>query len=571
MKAIFTLLFLCALLAPLAPAAEVPRRTPLAGLNVGNVEQNYRHRTFCAYLSHDAFVRRTKTARYSSFENPTGIFFNAEDTATITVNGSAGHPLTLVVHDFEENGGHSEYPLHEGSNTFTIRNRGLAYVEYRSDTPDACPAVKVHIEGGQVNGIFTRQDDAATWKRLLANAKCNILDMMGERVQLTYDVQSLRQACPTDGPQMLALYDEIIRMEQEDILGWHLDATHPGNHIHGRVQWKGFMHADGFGAAFHVSAIPGITQRLRQEAWGVAHEFGHVNQTRPGMCWVGTTEVTNNICSAWVNYKLNPSFTRLEHEYTQNIDGEPMRGGRFDCYINNALVRRRLWQFHGGPDGGLTEAPTDHPGDHFVSVCPLWQLQLYMAVVCQQADFFPSIFRHVRATDESRLTQGQLRVLFFKRACDAARLDLSEFFVKLGMLAPIDRTVRDYVVAPMTITPEMCRESIAYASRYPKPDSSVIYYLTTNSLPIFAERQAVVPTLADYTPTNGRLHMPSDVWKNAVAFECYAGNKLLRICLRGLGCKDGASTVIPIPEGTDAIKAVQWDGQRFDIGYRKPE
>lgn len=570
MKISSLLLTLLAATALQLSAATVPVRTDVSALNTGNAEQQYRHRSFGAYLPQSAIRQKLKIGGYSSFENPTGIFFREGESVTLQLKGSAGQQLKLIVHDFEKDGAHDEYPLKEGENKLNIKHKGLGYVDYRSETPAKAPQVKADITGGSINGIFTRADNGATWQKLLAEAKCNILDIMGERCQLTYDIEGLKKGCPNEGPEMLKLYDEIIRMEQEDILGWHLDKSHPGNHIHGRVQWRGFMHADGMGAAYIFDAIPGITnpKKLREAAWGVAHEFGHVNQTSPGMKWIGTTEVTNNICSAWVNYRLHPERLRLEHEVTANAEGERMLGGRFDCYINNAIVRRRLWQFHGGPDfDGIKKAPTDHPGDHFVSVCPLWQLQLYHAVVRKDADFYPRIFANVRATDESKMSNGELRVLFFKRACDSAKLDLSEFFVKTGMLAPVDRLVRDYSTEHLTITEKMCLDAINYASRYPRPDSSVLYYLCGNNADIFRKKLNVVVPKDKQAPAivNTHMEIPADLWKNAVAFEAYKGKKLLHVSLRGLNHEDKASTTVVCPEGTDCVKAVQWNGKRYKV------
>ena len=569
MHKIFSLLLAtAALLAPLCPAAgAVPARTDYSELNKGSAEQKYRHRTFRAYLPNAEINRRYKIGNYSSYENPTGIFFSAGEQATITLSGAPDQKITLIVNDFEQGGARDEYPLSQGVNHLTIRHKGLGYLDYRSTDPEKAPAVHADIAGGQINGVFTRHDSAATWKRLLAHAKCNILDLLGQRCQLTYDVEGLRKGCPERGPELLKTYDRIIALEQDDILGWKREGIHPGNHIHGRVQWGGFMHADHWGAAFHFHTIPGLSsiERLHQGAWGVAHEFGHVNQTRRGMKWVGTAEVTNNIFSAWVNYNLCPSVMRLEHERIQNADNKSMIGGRFDCYINHALVDRRLWQYHGGPDDGNTTPPAHSTGDHFVSVCPLWQLQLYCAVARGKSGFYPSIFHSVRNTDETQLTEGQLRVLFFRRACDAAKLDLSAFFVKTGMLAPMDRLVRDYSNHHMTITRSMCEEAIRYASRYPKPDSSVIFYITANSVDIFAGRKNVRQPSANFSPVlkDGIIEVPANCWENAVAFEAYAGDKLLRVSLRGLNHQDHQSTSVICPEGTTSVKAVQWDGRRF--------
>ncbi len=60
------------------------------------------------------------------------------------------------------------------------------------------------------------------------------------------------------------------------------------------------------------------------------------------MKWVSTGEVTNNIYSAYVNYMLNPSSMRLEHERINGGDGN-MIGGRFNAYLNNGILKGENW------------------------------------------------------------------------------------------------------------------------------------------------------------------------------------------------------------------------------------
>lgn len=570
-KALLLLLALAGCLATLCPAGSVPVRTDYSNINRGNAEHNYRHRTFSSYLSNEALRRITKTNNYSSYENPTGIFFQEGEKVTLTVSGlPAGRALKLIVHNFEGSPRHAEYPLRNGANKLTMSSPGLGYIDYRADSlDDMPPPVRINFSGGEINGVFTRADSAATWKKLLANARCGMLDLLGERCQLAFNIEGLRKGCPEKGPELLAKYDYLMYLQQDEILGWDRDGIHPGNHIHGRAMWSGYMHADGQGAAFHIDTIPGIANpdHLNKSAWGVAHEFGHVNQTRRGMCWTGMTEVTNNIFSAWTNYKLNPSSMRLEHERIRNVDGQGMIGGRFDCYVNNAIVRRRIWLYHGGPDSSEKDLGR-RGGDVFVTLCPYWQLQLYVAVARGNMGFYPSIFSEVRKADESALTNGQMQMLFIRRACAAAKLDLTEFFVKVGMLSPMNREMEDYARAYITITEDMCQETMRDISRFPKPDSAVIYYITANTVGIFRDRAAVIPPPQDSPPpaiANGRLEIKADEWKNAVAFEAYKAGELVRISLRGLNHADGQATTVICPEGTDSVKAVQWDGTRYTV------
>ena len=576
--------------------ADAAVGTDYSSLNQGDSEKNYREREFRAYKPVEEQAQKLKTGISSYMENPTGIAFAAGEKVRITVSGGSGQELRLIVHDFDAADEkwfditrptlygvqktrinplptHTEYELQEGENELIICNRGLGYLHYRSADPQQAPAVRVKIEGGKVNGVLTTADDADTSRRVLNAATYPAIDLLGERVQLIFPLEGVRQGCAESGTgDLIRVYDHILALIEDDLLGWGRYREHTGGHVLIRVIADGSLCAGEMGAFFPKWAFPGVAnaQEVKKSSWGPAHELGHQLQTRPGMMWIGTVEVTNNIAAMYVNYKFAPQHLRLETSRARNARGELMRGGIFDCFVNNAITHRRLWQFQGGPlPEGLPKPWEDTARDVFVDVAPLWQLLLYNHEVRGQKDFYPQIYKDVRRTEEDALTQGELRVLFCKRACDAAGLDLSDFFVKTGILAPIDRIVSDYEEAHMTITRDMCRETIAHAQRYPKPESSVIYYLTGKSLPIFRGKLAVQQPAPGYTPPpieNERMEIPADAWQNAVAFEAYRGDKLLHISLLGLNREDGMSgTTVICPEGTDCVKAVQWDGTRYNV------
>ncbi len=551
----------------------VPQFTDFSKLNSdpSQVEKNYRHREFKAYLPLHILGQRYKVGNYSSFENPTGIAFEAGDTLSIRMEGKPRTHVEFIVQDFRANGKQSRFPLTPGNNQFTLTHAGHGYVNYRDEDPATAPAIKLHISGGYINGVFTRHDNTKTWKRLLQNAKSEIFDIIGERTQWVLDLNALRTSCPTKGPELVALYDRQMQLEQQ-LMGWDWEGIHPGNHIMGRVIWQGYMHADGLGGAFHCSVTPGIAnvdQAKKGGSWGTSHEFGHVNQTRPGLNWEGTTEVTVNLFAQRVNLDFAPNEMRLEHETCPTLEKRWMRGGRFDCYVNSALVNRQLWQFQIGPDDGQRE-PGERRGDQFVALCPLWQLYLYNTVARGDELFYPRIFKNVRDTDESTMRKGEFITRFITRCCDSAQLDLSDFFIKTGMLAVMNRYIEDYSSAWFTITEDMCRQALKHARRYPKPDSPVIFYINTNNAEIYRDKRNIVPS-PDFSPVVDESKQPSFLvpaakWANAVAFEVYdKSGKLLRICLRGLNQQDNKSTEVLLPPGADAVMAVQWDGKRFTI------
>ncbi len=574
---------LCASLSLLPLQADtIPLGTNTSQINASADEKNYRQRSIRAYLPLKEVSRRLKVGNYSSFENPTGIYFKQGERARITLDAKAtAGAVTLIVHEFGAAGHHHTYPLSAGLNELTMANSGLAYLDYRSMKPQSAPELKVQIEGGQINGLFTEADDNKTWKRLLANAKCSMIDIIGPRVHLVYHVEELRKHCPEKGAKLLAVYEEIMKLEQ-DIMGLELYKLHPGNHIMGRNIWRGFMHADGMGAAFHHNTMGGIgnPDKARKGSWGIAHEFGHVNQVRPAMTWVGTTEITTNIYSAWANYKLNPANMRLEHEVTPSPNGN-MRGGRMHSYVHSAIVQKRPWQFQIGPDYTnygkesekikLADEVKRSKGnfDHFTNLSPMWQLQLYMEVAGRAKNFYPQIFQAAREADTSKLTHGQMRLNFVKAACDASKLNLTEFFVRTGILRPINRWKEDYGSRMLTLTPAMVKEAITHAHKYPKPDSRVIYYINSNNVGIYRDKTPLQQGRS-YTPQAGKITIPAGDWKGAVAFEVYAGKKLVGVSLLGLGHQNNASTDIFIPSHASSVQAVAWDGARLTV-YKEDE
>ncbi|MDR2981691.1 MAG: M60 family metallopeptidase, partial [Puniceicoccales bacterium] len=338
----------------------------------------------------------------------------------------------------------------------------------------------------------------------------------------------------------------------------------PKNRMLGRVIWKGFMHADGMGAAFHFNTMKELADpdKLPKSSWGVAHEFGHVNQTRPGMKWVSTTEVTNNLFSIRTQYQLHPAYINLEDEMHNDGDGNRVRGGRFNAYLNYAIVHGEQWLCQRGPD---KMKEYESGGDHFVKLCPLWQLQLYFMVAKEgNPDFLPDIFEIVRNTDEKGKSNGDLQLAFMRNVCDVTKQDMTDFFVKIGMLKPIDKDMDDYTRGQLTITQKDCDDLIAYAKKYRKPDSPVVYYISRRSVDAYKNKLPVSGSYGQGIEEKGSTRIIShEVWKNVTVFEAYKGDKLERITLVGTNYpEDNSATLVQYPEGCTRIEAVAWDGTR---------
>lgn len=98
------------------------------------------------------------------------------------------------------------------------------------------------------------------------------------------------------------------------------------------------------------------------------------------------------------------------------------------------------------------------------------------------------------------------------------------------MLKPIDQELDDYTCARMTITEADCKNLIAYARKYKKPESPVIYYISVNSAEAYKNRLPVRGVYNQGVTEQGNRRVVShDVWKNAVVFETYKDREMVRI------------------------------------------
>ncbi len=576
----------------------------------GGYSTEFRVGEFEAYKTLATLRSELKLSGYNPYENPTGIYFEANKPIVIFVEGiDTNYPVSLIVKNFGKAGAseaqsESSFPLRNGLNVITPRHRGNGYISYFTDSYASAPKVKAHFALANENGYFDLQrgHDNAKWQTLLANAKSDILDIRSKRYQGAYPVARLRTTCPTQGVELLTNSDSTVWYQWE-VLGLHRYNRAPKNRMFARVVWNGFMFADGVGAGVHDNhAASWINPDLsRFEIWGFAHELGHVNQVRPDFNGNGLTEVTNNIYSAYVQLRLSPTkYYRLEKETTGINDFSGVRGGRMQSYFEECLRKGSTWRFVEGPDNFKAKPDTiivgnqDYEGnrlmrdttvlqrgyDVFVMLAPLWQLQLYGHVAGFAPDLYGKTFEGLRNTTVAgNGTGGKFQMRFIKMVCDSTQLNFIPFFEKAGMLSPVNARVPDYTPAWIKISQAMIDEVKAYVAskNYPTPEGE-INYITANNWEIYAGRKALVPGTLNAGCSvlgSGRIRVEHSAWQNAVAFETYDENdNLLRITMQGLNSPEGRTTYTEVlfpnttTERAAYIKAVGWDGTRV-VCYRK--
>ena len=139
------------------------------------------------------------------------------------------------------------------------------------------------------------------------------------------------------------------------------------------------------------------------------------------------------------------------------------------------------------------------------------------------------------------------------------------------MLKPIDQELDDYTCARMTITEADCKNLIAYARKYKKPESPVIYYISVNSAEAYKNR---LPVRGVYnqgvTEQGNRRIISHDVWKTPSSLKHTKTGRWSASPWRGTDSRDNSSTTVPYPEGSTRIEAVSWDGRRTLVYGKRP-
>lgn len=437
---------------------------------------------------------------------------------------------------------------------FKSMDKGLLYVVFQSDDHQTAKPVKVHFAGGRVNGLFDlRRHKDSDWKRLLGAAEYPFFDVVGEYSHLTFPTSRFRSHTP-DGAALVRAYDSFVRAEQELMGLFRYFRTFP-NRMRFIVIYTSYMYATSYYTAYNDSTLPllcDVRSLTTGSCWGPAHEVGHCNQTRPGLKWLGTTEVTNNIMSEYVQTTILRQPSRLQTEDMGN--GLPNRYAK-------------AWR-----DILAAGAPHSTEGDVFCKLVPFWQLQLYFGEVLGQTPelrddkggFYPDVFEHVR-TAPDLWSPSEQQTEFVLTCSKASGHNLLDFFTKWGFLTPVDARIDDYGSGRMTVT-ESRIEEIRHkveALGLPAPDAP-IEYITDNNKSLFKTRPEVIPGSVSVSPS-GTVTLTD--WKNVVVFEVTDADGGLVFASEGK-LFPSSRAVFTIPGGWNPsyrILAVSATGKRTEV------
>ena len=204
----------------------------------------------------------------------------------------------------------------------------------------------------------------------------------------------------------------------------------------------GYMSGGWTSSNYNYSTLPDIIGKMNDESssggvmWGPGHEIGHQHQSLLNMR--GLTEVSNNMLSnvaVWYDGRGTSRTNSGEGDLTNVLKAYNTEG--HDFFTNNIWAQTQMY----------------------------YKLWLYYHLVGHNTKFVPRLFEMLRR-DPMVIQydqQGSTSLLhFYKKVCDAAGEDLTEFFRAYGFFEVMDkRFVGDYSNAEYTQTQADINAAIA--------------------------------------------------------------------------------------------------------------
>ena len=565
----------------LAPYLAQYVAVPLMDGNYSNdFERPFRIADYKAYSDID-INNKLLTKKYSRMDNPTGIEVKAGDKLIVCVDKiPAGHSVSLAIYgdngDYANYGGmgggdksdavDQEVELHAGYNAIDITRAGMCYVMNTAKNLTArSESIKVHIPAGcgTVQGYFDieRHTDE-DYMDMLSRTTYKYFVAKGRNMIFNFHTSKLREIAATGISSGLSAWDDIEGWQKE-LMG--IDKLEYFNNHIMAVSSSGdaYMDASNRRVNFGIdNALPKIISReklleLEDNTWGPAHELGHVNQG--AINWKSTTESSNNLFSNYAIYKMGKYKSR----------------GQTVNYLANCYASAEPWALLGS---------STHMGeDTEVHMRMNWQLWNYFHRCGVMTDFFPTLFQMLR--DDPLPSEfasyygmaenpGASQLKYAEKVCDAAKMDLTEFFDAWGFYRTIDINYEQYGSARYNVTETMIEESKARIAAKGYDKGPAIQYIEDRQIEdgvtysnmgyytTFQNKTKITKT-PRYSVT-GRTYTVTDC-DQAVAVE------VRRTVGSGLGellyfsNLTTFTTPDSVPQNNVSLYAVQYDGERKQI------
>ena len=447
-------------------------------------EEGFRIHSYGAYSDASYWNDKMMASGGSYMGNPTGIYAeNDGDELYVFVDEDVPSDATLYFTGCVENqliyNATTGTKLVKGLNIISGTKDALYYVVYTADTRSMTktlsewPEMKIHVEGGAVNGYYDVNHHASTdYLKILGAAKLNRFTVRGAHSLYNLKTASYKQVFTTATKmnKSICWFDSVavweknlMGMTEEVATGkkagypWYLTGgeaiyplyyNNPNFAIEGEESDAGYANSTPYRTSYNgINCIKNCLDATNKnmDDWCAGHECGHNNQRAINL--EGCTEASNNVFSNLVRYLggLNTSggssLSAVMEEYARN---EPF-------YFRDVNSRLRFY----------------------------WDLYLYYHLGQKNTSFYPELFKALRKDplvlyNSNHNNNGGLK--FVRKVCEVAQEDLTDFFTIWGFFEPIRRTtIEDYGNHPLAVQTANIRTTKTAIAKYEKKNREIIF------------------------------------------------------------------------------------------------
>ena len=430
-------------------------------------EKNFRIYDYKPYSNPEQWKDILYHRPFNRINNPTGIC-SVSDNAFIYVFVDC-IPEGTEMYLAEMNGTAyfgTDTKLVEGLNIIPSANKdGVLYIRYICDTHTGFdvdsksgpkklsdyPTVKIHIEGGYVNGFWskerghTNEDWVYMGQKMFRNE--NSVQAVGDHSMLDFRTYEFLKECPNNIVGVMQLWDFWNERQR-----WYMNLDDYYDYFNNKQLAMsddgGFMDAGNYRTHYNNNTLNTIVNYNLLitdggSTWGPLHEIGHTNQYAIEI--VGTSEVSNNALANFTLFDIGTHTSRGNNLENQILD-----------YENNVPYVLREEGMYGKKLFSMTRM--------------YFQLFLYFHAAGKNPEFYPTLFEELRKDklvgwvtssqkgashpsgecdgngdhpmDADGFVLGSMdatndQLKFVEKCCSIAQMDLTEFFEAWGFFIPM--------------------------------------------------------------------------------------------------------------------------------------
>ena len=440
-------------------------------------EKEFRISEYKAYSDANYWNREMMATGGSYMGNPTGIYSSDDSPIYIFVDQDIPSDASLYFAGCLNNelisNAKTGQKLTKGLNVVDGQKDALFYVVYTADTRSKTkklnewPDIKIHIEGGVVNGYYdvARHSDA-DYVELLNNATHDLFTIKGGEALFNFKTSTYKTVWPNSIKRSICWFDSLTVWEKE-LMGFcesvasgkraaapfrltggeaifPIYYNNPNFALEGKASDDGYANSCPYRTSYNsVDCIRNsFVIQAGHDDWCAGHECGHNNQGAINL--ESCTEVSNNLFSNVICY-LDGETTTKGHPLATTMN---YYAHHVPFFSRDVTSKMRMY----------------------------YQLYLYYHQAEKNTAFYPTLFQELR-NDPLELWKNTYNssLKFVRKVCEVAQEDLTDFFTAWGFFEPCNLTIDDYGIYDLTVTQADIDKTLEEISKYPKKNREILF------------------------------------------------------------------------------------------------